>query len=610
MQETKVRSIKINTWGAGLLLGAVLAAQSQTYLSPYDLDPGADASTLYVTAQTGHKLLTFSTGKRAVTGEIAFDVPLNGTAVSRDGKTLYVTGGESEGLVFIVDAASGRIEKSIPVGHSPTAPVLSPDGKTLYVCERFNNRIAFLDLAAGKESAGVEVLREPIAADISQDGRWLFVANHNPDGPADVDYVASKISVIDTQTRQVATIKLVNGSEGVRGIKLSPDGKYVFATHFMARFLVPTTQLERGWVSTDALSVIRVSDRSLQYTVLLDDVDQGFPNPWAIGFSDDGNSLLITAAGSHELSLIDLPAMTQRIEDEAAGDADGAHLNAHNNLSFLSGIRRRIQLPGNGPRSMVVDGTTAYVAHYFSDSIDCVDFSNPAAVSVESVELNPGADISQVRQGEIFFNDANLCFQKWLSCATCHPDGRTDALNWDLLNDGIGNPKNVKSMLLAHRTPRAMALGVRADAEAGVRAGLKYIQFCVRPEEDALAIDAYLKSLTPLPSPYLVNGQLSESAVRGKDLFESMSCVSCHPAPLFTDLQMYEVGTTKGQDVGRLCDTPTLVEAWRTAPYLHDGRAATMREVLTTYDHAEILNEASRLSEQQIDDLTEYLLSL
>jgi YVTN family beta-propeller protein len=595
---------------ATLLAGICLTSGAQSYLSPCDIDPQPNGKWLYVTAASGQKILIFDTASRTVLGELPFPCVLSGTVVTRDGSMLYVTGGGADGRVFPVDANSGTIGTPIKTGHTPNSPVLSPDNKTLYVCNRFDNDISFIDLESGKETARVPVLREPIAADITPDGKTLFVANHIPDGRVDIDYVASKISVIDTETKAVSTILLVNGSEGVRGVKISPDGEYIFATHFMARFLVPTTQLERGWVSTDALSVIRVADQKLIYTVLLDDVDQGFPNPWAIDFSEDGKSLLITAAGSHEVSLIDLPALTEKVRAETAEVKENAHLDAHNNLSFLSGIRQRIQLPGNGPRAMTLRKGIVYVANYFSDSIDILDLKNPSAASIESIELNPSVKITQERQGEINFNDANLCFQKWLSCATCHPDGRTDAMNWDLLNDGMGNPKNVRSMLLAHKTPRAMWLGVRADAEAGVRAGIKYIQFAVRPESDALAIDAYLKSLTPEPSPYLVNGQLSESAVRGKTLFEAMSCAICHPAPLFTDLEMYDVGTTKGQDTGKPVDTPTLVEIWRTAPYLHDGRAATMRDVLLKEDHANTVSEVEKLSEQQVEDLETYLLSL
>ena len=586
-----------------LLTGTAFA---QDYLSPCDIDLSADGKSAYITAATGKAVLQLDLKKQVVIKTVPLPAELTGLAVSDTGR-LYVTGGGHKGKVWVL-SPSGEIFQTLETGHTPNAPVLSPDGKTLYVCNRFDTDVSFIDLASGETVARVPVLREPVAADITPDGRTLFVANHNPDGPADVDYVASKISVIDTQTREVSQIKLVNGSEGVRGLHVSPDGKYVYATHFMARFLVPTTQLDRGWVSTDALSVIRVADLSLQYTVLLDDVDQGFCNPWAIDFSEDGKKLIVSSAANHEVSVIDLAAMTEKIQQESAHADRAAYLNAHNNLSFLSGIRQRIKLAGNGPRSLTVAGNTALIAHYFSDSVDLLNIDSGEITA--TVELNPGMKISQERQGEIFFNDAALCFQNWLSCATCHPDARTDAMNWDLLNDGMGNPKNVKTMYMAHMTPPAMWLGVRADAETGVRKGITYIQFAVRPEEDALAIDAYLKNLTPVPSPALVDGKLSESTQRGQELFEQIGCASCHPAPLYTDLEKYDVGTTKGQDTGKPVDTPPLCEIWRTAPYLHDGRAATLRELFTTFDHAGTLRRTADLSDKQIDDLVEFLRSL
>ncbi|MCU0857563.1 MAG: hypothetical protein MUC65_04065 [Pontiellaceae bacterium] len=590
-----------------VLLFGVGRAGAQSYLSPCDIDFSPEGKIALITAATGQSVLCVDADSGTITKTISFPDLLSGLTQDSFGK-LYVTGGGANGSVFVADPISGTIDKKIQTGHTPMSPVLSPDGKMLYVCNRFNNDVSFVDLTTGKTVARVPVLREPIAADITPDGKTLFAANHLPDGPADVDYVASKISAISTADRTVKTILLVNGSQGIRGLKVSPDGRYVYATHLMSRYLVPTTQLERGWINTDALSVIRVSDLSLQYTVLLDDVDQGFANPWAIAFSDDAKMLIVSSAGNHEISLIDLAAMTEKIEKESAASGAAAHLNAHNNLSFLSGIRRRIKLNGNGPRAVAVKGGTAYVADYFSDTIDCVDLEFGRVV--KSLELNPGMAITQERQGEINFNDAGLCFQNWLSCATCHPDARTDGLNWDLLNDGMGNPKNARSMLLAHQTPRVMSLGVRADASTAVRTGMKFIQFAVRPEKDMLAIDAYLKNLKPVPSPYLVNGKLNEAAQRGEKLFEQAGCISCHPAPLFTDLQLYEVGTTKGQDIGKPVDTPTLIESWRTAPYLHDGRAATMRDVLKTHDHAGTLAETGKLTDEQVRDLELYLLSL
>jgi cytochrome c peroxidase len=180
-----------------------------------------------------------------------------------------------------------------------------------------------------------------------------------------------------------------------------------------------------------------------------------------------------------------------------------------------------------------------------------------------------------------------------------------DGLNWDLLNDGIGDPINTKSLLLAHRTPPSMSHAVRENAEAAVRAGLEHILFAERPESEAAAIDAYLKSLAPLPSPRLVNGKLAASAKRGRKLFfdARTGCASCHPKGLFTTLKAYDVGA------GPL-DTPTLIEIWRTAPYLHDGSAATLREVLTTANPHDRHGKTSHLSSAEIDDLVAYLESL
>ncbi|WP_197231248.1 cytochrome c peroxidase [Novipirellula artificiosorum] len=589
------------------LFAASLSA-AQDYLSPSDLLLSRDGKTLHILASTGKQLIDFDLKEQQVVR--ALDLPGEPTdmVMSGDGKTLYVAGGGHQGRVWI--ANSGSLVGEIKTGHTPMSPIVSPDGKRLYVCNRFDDDVSMIDLESGETMARIAVLREPIVASITPDGKLLFVANHIPDGRADIEYVASKVSVINTETQEVKTLPLVNGAEGIRGMEISPDGKKVFATHLMARFHVPTTQLERGWVSTNALSVIDVASQTLEYTVLLDDIDQGFANPWAIGFSEDGKTLVVSSAGNQELSLIDLPALTSKIRSQSSLPEGEAHLHAHNDLSFLSGMRKRVKLKGVGPRSLLVNGDVIYVGNYFSDAVEVVRFTSDWQTESELLQLGKEQEVTPERLGEMFFNDSALCFQNWLSCATCHPDARTDALNWDLMNDGIGNPKNVKSMLYAHITPPAMWLGVRADAESAVRAGIQHIQFAVRPEEDAQAIDAYLKSLTPIPSPHLVEGKLSDSARRGEQIFEQVGCAHCHPAPLFTSSRMCDVGYTTGQDEGQPVDVPHLIEAWRTAPYLHDGRAATMKDVVTTFEHGNGHGKLSILTEDQLDDLVEYLLSL
>jgi hypothetical protein len=135
-----------------------------------------------------------------------------------------------------------------------------------------------------------------------------------------------------------------------------------------------------------------------------------------------------------------------------------------NDLSFLVGIRQRVRLPGNGPRALCLAGDKAVAGMYFSDDLAVVSLAD-AMMPAKTVALGAKAPLSQARMGEMYFNDGQFCFQSWQSCASCHPDGRADGLNWDLLNDGIGNPKNTRNMLLCFQTPPSMSLGIRDSAD-------------------------------------------------------------------------------------------------------------------------------------------------
>jgi cytochrome c peroxidase len=219
-----------------------------------------------------------------------------------------------------------------------------------------------------------------------------------------------------------------------------------------------------------------------------------------------------------------------------------------------------------------------------------------------------------VRRGEAAFHDARLCYQQWLTCATCHPDGRSDGLNWDLMNDGVGNPKKTRSLVLSHRTAPVMARGARRDFQAAVAAGFKHILFRPAGPEVLGDVEAYLRSLGPAPSPFLVKGGLSDAARRGQALFAhpAVGCAKCHTGELFTDLKFHDVGTRVEADWAEEKEflTPKLVELWRTAPYLHHGKAATLREVLTTHNRGDAHGRTSHLTTQQVDSLVEYLRSL
>jgi len=594
--------------------GAPAQETAATYRSPVAIVADPTGAVSYVAEHTGGRVTVLVPASGAVTREIPVPAPVSGLALTPDGARLYVTCGEAEGVLAVVNVGDGNVDRTIGVGHTPTGGAPHPDGKTFYVCNRFDNTIGVVDLVEGRQTARIDVAREPVAAAITPDGQWLVVANHLPAGPSDGEYTAAAVSIIDVARQAEETrVNLPNGSTGLRGLCLSPDGKFAYVTHILGRYHLPTTQLERGWMNTNALSVIDVAGKRLVNTVLLDSVDLGAANPWGVVCADGGRFLCVAHAGTHEISVIDLPALHAKLDRVAAGErvseVSRAPEDVPNDLAFLVDLRRRIKLAGNGPRGIAAVGTTVYAAEYFTDSIGVAAIAPDSRAKAASLPLGPEQSISVVRKGEMFFNDAALCFQHWQSCASCHPDGRVDGLNWDLMNDGLGNPKNTKNMLLAHATPPAMSLGVRDAAETAVRAGIRFIQFAVRPEEDAVAIDEYLKALRPVPSPHARDAASREAADRGAKVFDRAGCAACHPAPLYTDLQPYDVGTAKGMDEGSPVDTPTLIEAWRTAPYLHDGRAATMLEVLTTFNPNDRHGATSNLTQDEIEDLAAFVLS-
>ncbi len=588
------------------------AAVRSDYVSPEFAAVSKLDSSVFITGATAQRIVNISPDGSAVRmwrveSAFAENLPLNptGIASANDGG-VYVTCGVQSGELQKYSHL-GQRKGAVRVGHSPVSPVVTVDGKTAYVLNRFANKVSVVDLDSMRVVDSVPVLREPFAAAFGANERYLFVANMLPYCAATNSVVAAAVSVIDVKKRKAKHVLLANGSTGVRGLCASPDGKSIYVTHTMGRFQLPTTQLERGWMNTAALSVFDGETGDYVNTVLLDDSNRGAANPWGVAVTADGKQLVIAHAGSDEISVIDRMKLHERLED------------ASYDLSFLVSIRTRHPVGGKGARGVAVSGGSVITALYFEDAVSYFDLTKPDS-PVRIIRIGEKKDLSKdrVRRGEMLYNDGSMCFQKWQSCASCHPDGRTDALNWDLLNDGVGNPKQTKSELYCGWTPPTMVSGIRKDMHECNKAGLIHIQFVERPEEDVHCIDAYCNSMKPVPSPYLVGGGLSERAKRGAKLFEKAKCIACHTPdektpsgePLWTNLRKYDVGSGVNTEKGWKFDTPSLAECWRTAPYLYDGRALAIEDVLTTCNKDDLHGETSNMTSEEIRDLAEYVLSL
>jgi DNA-binding beta-propeller fold protein YncE/cytochrome c peroxidase len=604
-------------------LAQPVLADSPLVLAPDAIVVSPDGKLAYVAEEEAGRVLMLTPAEGTVTGVLAVPEHPTGVTLSADGKTLYVTAGCPDGVVAVIDTATKRLTGSIEAGHSPTAPILTPDGKTLFVCDRFRNEILAINLAEGKIAATIPVEREPVAAAVTADGTKLVVANLLPAGPSNGDFTAAAVTLIDARNHKtIKTIPLVNGSIELRGVAISPDGRYAFVTETLARYQVPTTQIERGWICTNAIAIIDLQKDTLHATVLLDDPELGAANPWPIAITPDGQTICIAHAGTHELSVIAMAPLLAKVEKrmkELADTSPGSVRPAspETDLSFIQGLRVRRQLPVNGPRSLALAGRQVIIAGYYSDSIAFVDLDKPAESPRHLILGNPLEKYPQARRGERYFHDANYCFQKWLSCASCHPEGRVDALNWDLLNDGMGNPKNTRTMLYSYFTPPSMSLGIRENAPIAIRAGMNKIQFHKLDDSDAAeiypAIETYFREMKPVVSPWRTrSGDLTANAKRGETIFRKAGCPVCHNGPYLTNMKQIDIGTAEGMDKGRGIDVPTLREVWRTGPYTHDGRFANIRDAIAICNRAADGNggKVYQLSDKEWAYLLEYVKSL
>jgi YVTN family beta-propeller protein len=367
-----------------------------------------------------------------------------------------------------------------------------------------------------------------------------------------------------------------------------------------------TLQMDRGWINSNGFSVLDLQEPGHYVTLLLDRLLRGAANPWGMVLSADGGRLYVSLSGAHEVAIVDVPKALRLVAETTPDQVTPLTKNVE--IVEQRGIARRVESGGLGPRGLVLSEATGelLVANYFSDDVAILDAKTGAVRAV--VPLGPVQEMTLWRKGELLFNDARLCYQGWYSCASCHQEDATvDGLNWDLSNDGLGNPKNAKSLHDIYDSPPGMWSGVRQDMDAAVRAGQRFLGSIPDPENHR-ALMAFLGNPRRAPNPYRTRDPAAVE--RGRKIFARARCVACHPAPVYTDLKQYDVGLAGPTDLRSRFDTPSLRECYRTAPYLHDGRARSLREIFTDHNPQDLHGRTNGLSVDDLEDLLEFLRSL
>lgn len=617
---------------------------------------------LCVLERDARRLDFVSLTERKTTASIA--LPQAPNRMSHTGNRLFVTCGFLNGEVLEIDLAKRVVLRRWTGIHSPWGVVCAPKRQELCVGRRFHGDVLILNLsdeasseasnsrtasASGSKTGTAEpadgipgipyesvlknripVVREPVAMTISPDEKEVFIANLLPLSRSNGPTVSACLSILNLESETVRHRQLPDGSGSLRDVSISPDGKYVFLVHAHGNHRTITSQLFGGWTNRNAFTIYD-RERDGTCTYLIDNFQEGLTNPWSIRVSPDGKLLAIAIGGNREIGFVGMEELIERMKRDMNSTSP--------NYVFFFGVGSftptiaRVKVPElSGMHALAMSSEKTVVGGYFSDSLAifprvdaperAVKGKNGAVwqtalglteLKPEILALGPPPVMNAERRGMVHFFDGERSLEHWHSCVTCHPDARADGMNWDLLNDGVENPKNSKSMLYSHETPPNMITGVRATGEAATRAGFIHIHFKPMTEPEYCDVDAYLKGLKPVPGITLnPDGSPSEAARRGKRLFFSpkTGCSSCHHGPYFTDMKLHDVGTRNESDFDGMFDTPTLIEVFRTAPYLHDGRYLTLEELLWEGRHGETDGNFGKLSEQEKADLIEYVLSL
>jgi YVTN family beta-propeller protein len=581
----------------------------------------SDGAALLVVSPDSNSITLMDTAGLESEAEILVGVDPRTIAVDDAGRRAYVANRGSDSI-SVVDLTTRQVITEVPVGDRPYGVVVSPGGDRLYVAEQGADRLTTLDTATFETVKTLSVADRPSGLAISDDGRILYVI-HLLTGQISVislDRYTVYLPVILKSSPEIgykrveigywrfqyliSNIPLWPDSNLAQSIVLSPDGRTAYVPHTRSN-----TANRALTFDTTVFPLVSLIDLTTQQHLVGQQFDLGTLDPPGVGLpfdaavTPDGEELWVVNAASNDISVVDL---TRR------------RLAAHIEV-------------GDNPRGIVLssDGSTAYVNNTLAGTVSVIDtaaYMVTAIITVTDIPLPPA-----LLNGKRLFNTSNdprLSRAQWISCNTCHFEGEHDGRTWFF---GFAGPRNTTSLLGMVETYPLRWSGEwdeSADSEFANRkenfgSGLIDGEMncslsppdCVNqpPNQgrsydlDCLAL--FIDSLPPPSSP----GPPSEAALRGQAIFNDpdVGCVTCHPPPLHTDLQMHDVGTTTADErIGPAYDTPTLRGLWDSAPYFHDGSAATLRDALTRPSPGSEHDVRSRLTEPEIADLIAFLLAL
>lgn len=523
-------------------------------------------------------------------GTVVAEVPAGRRpfCVAWSGATAAVTNLLSDDLT-ILDVAPPKlaVRATVPVGDEPRGVALG-DGRAI-VALSGEDAVVAVDLGTGRIAARAPAGNEPWHVAFAPDRKRLAVSCA----------LSQDVRVLDAGSLEERARVPMRG-HNLRRLATSPDGAWAYVCNIAERGLAASKEnIDRGWVVAARLSRVPLGEEGPREAISLDPRGKAVADADGVAVSPDGASLAVAAGGTHELLLLRLPLPF------VAFGGPGDHIDR----DLLKDARRfrRLELGGR-PVAVAFspDGRSVVAANPLANALQVVDFEK--GVVAKTIPLGGPPEPSLARRGEAIFYDGRRSFNQWYSCHTCHVDGHTNGSTFDTLNDGrYGNPKKTLSLRGVSRTGPWTWHGWQTDFRKAIAHSMKTTMQGPEPAEaDVEALAAFLSTLEFAPPA----GPRDEAAARGEALFKARGCTACHEPPDYTSGEVFLVGLESRDDAYKGFNPPSLRGVATRGPWLHDGRARTLEELLQKHHRPLKLAEKPDLSPEELKDLVAFLRSL
>lgn len=547
---------------------------------------------------------------------------LSGLAVMKD--HLLVLDDEQHRLLSVrPPAEAGEINlqvlSKIDVPRFPVDIAVSDDHSTIAVSSLWSRRLTLL----AEDEPGRLSQRHVIDLDFAP-RRLKFVSN---DLLIVADSFGGRLQLVDpTQGKLLASRNLYG--HNIRGLDVNPKNGSLLVTCQTLNSGTFTSYERIFWgvVMQNGLHTISLTSLTAdsaatetQTRAASEFGDSSYGSYGSSSGASSGASNL--SAGTLYVSPQQYPLGTPSIGSGDPGDM--VITKSDTTLLLLSGVnqvafRTASHLPferlkvGQRPEVICLNEsqTQAVVANRFDDTLTLISLIGESPVVTATIPLGTQRSLTLEEQGERTFYDARVSLDGWYSCHSCHTDGHTNGLQADTFGDeDRGAPKKVVTLRgVAHSGPWAWN-GSKQTLEEQIKTSLIISMQSQLPTEELPieSLAAYLRTLPAVPSITSARGTDVNEETRATLMatFQKSGCRDCHADDAFTSNAVFDVGLY--DEMGETeFNPPSLLGVSQRAPYFHDGRAATLDDVLKSSHH----NAETPLKEPEIQALRQLLESL